>query len=426
MNVPHRGGHGGRSRAGCMGVILAVEEEIAPRKRAGLEFLCGTCECAAEVIIWMGMLSRKSRTAAAQDGCDLLSRCSTLKQFFGDPLVGDAPVGLWEALQNPQSVQPTGIDLGRDTGRRETRRAGVCGRRQSEAWRLRQARWVAQTVLGRLEQSGALGSQAGVGVQHLHPRRVTAPVAPLWFLIGEAGQAAQMTPIGTGRVAAVEVGQLFADLAGNGSLDGCGTDLYPSLEIAGAGLEYHTRLVTSGPHGFNDGYASVIEIDEDVARIALLGVRMDVDIAALPVANAQEPDGGWMGQLGCGPQPLTGKCPSGLALNQTDEIEVVKQGRQLPADGLHSEIESAVEHGPNCGVERTGRTMNSQRTANSGLTGCLSLGVHRKVILVTESARSVANPRIQCSRRAVIQREIGLTVSIKIVRFHKVITGTPE
>ena len=28
---------------------------IAPRKRAGLEFPRGTCECAAEVIIWVGV-----------------------------------------------------------------------------------------------------------------------------------------------------------------------------------------------------------------------------------------------------------------------------------------------------------------------------------------------------------------------------------
>jgi len=375
MKIPHRGG--GRSPAGCRGWIIAVKEETAPRKRAGFEFLRSTCECAAEVILWMGVLSRKSRTAAAQDGYDLWSRHSPEEQFLGDPFIRDAPVGLWEAFQNPQPVQPTGIDFG---GRRRARRVGVCGRRQRQTGGLRRVRWTVQTVLRRLEQSGALGSQAGVGMQRLHPRRVTASVASLGFLIGEAGQAAQMTPIGAGQVAAIEVGQLFADLAGNGSWDGCVTDLHPGLEIAGAGLEYHTRFVTSGPHGFDDGWASVIQIDEDVARIALLGVGMEVDVATLPVANAQEPDGGWMRQLGSGPQPLSGKCSSGLAMNQTDEIEVVGHGCKLAAHGLHREIESEVEHGPNFGIERTRRTMNSQRTANSGLTGCLSLGVHRSFL----------------------------------------------
>jgi hypothetical protein len=56
-----------------------------------------------------------------------------------------------------------------------------------------------------------------------------------------------MTPIGAGQVAAVEVGQPFADLAGHGRWDGCGTDLHPSLEIAGTGLEYHTGFVTGAP-----------------------------------------------------------------------------------------------------------------------------------------------------------------------------------
>jgi hypothetical protein len=127
MNVPHRGGGGGRSRAGCIGVILTVEEEIAPRKRAGFEFLRGACECAAEVIVRVRVLSWKSRTAATQDGCDLWSRRSTLEQFLGDPFIGDAPVGLREAFQNPQPVQPTDIDFGRVSGRRGVRRPRLEG-----------------------------------------------------------------------------------------------------------------------------------------------------------------------------------------------------------------------------------------------------------------------------------------------------------
>jgi hypothetical protein len=102
MNAAHRGARAG-SRARRMVLAIAVEEEVAPRKRAGCEFPRGTCECAAEVIVWVGVLSRKPRAAVAQDGCDLWSGCSTLQQFLGDPLIGDAPVGLWEAFENPQS-----------------------------------------------------------------------------------------------------------------------------------------------------------------------------------------------------------------------------------------------------------------------------------------------------------------------------------
>ena len=134
--------------------------------------------------------------------------------------------------------------------------------------------------------------------------------------------------------------------------------------------------MTGGPHGFHNGRVGVIQIDEDIAGVALLCVGMEVHVAAFPVANAQEPDGSRMSQLGSGPQPLAGKCSSSLAVDETDEVEVVRHGRELAAHGLQSEMESTIEHGPNFGIERTRRTMDSQRTANSGLTGCLSLGVH--------------------------------------------------
>ena len=134
--------------------------------------------------------------------------------------------------------------------------------------------------------------------------------------------------------------------------------------------------MTDGPHGFHNGWVSVIQIDEDITGVALLCIGMEVHVAAFPVANAQEPDGGRMGQLGNGPQPLSGECPASLVMDETDEIQVVRHGRELAAHGQQSEMESTVEHGPNFGIERTRRTMDSQRTANSGLTGWLSVGVH--------------------------------------------------
>jgi len=67
-----------------------------------------------------------------------------------------------------------------------------------------------------------------------------------------------------------------------------------------------------------------------------------------------------------------------VVVNETDEIQVMKHGRELAAYCLHSEIEAEVEHGPNFETDRTRRTMNSQRTANRGLTGCLSHWAHRK------------------------------------------------
>jgi len=45
-----------------------------------------------------------------QDGCDPCGGRAALEQFFGDPFVGDAPIGLWEALDNAQALQPTAVD----------------------------------------------------------------------------------------------------------------------------------------------------------------------------------------------------------------------------------------------------------------------------------------------------------------------------
>src|SRR5262249_60036830 len=85
-----------------------------------------------------------------------------------------------------------------------------------------------------------------------------------------------------------------------------------------------------------------------------------------------------MVELGRGPQRIARESSSGWVVNQGDQEKVVRHRRNWAAHGPQGKIESAVKHGPNSGIEETRRTMNSQRTANSGLTGCLSSGVHRK------------------------------------------------
>jgi hypothetical protein len=80
-----------------------VKKKIAPRIRTGGEFPRGSCQGAAEVIVRVE-LSREPRTAAAQDGADSWSGRSAKEQFLSDPFIGDAPVGLGEAFENPQPV----------------------------------------------------------------------------------------------------------------------------------------------------------------------------------------------------------------------------------------------------------------------------------------------------------------------------------
>jgi len=381
MRGPHRGARAARSRARRRGGS-GVGERIAPGKRGGLQLQRGSRDGPAKIILRIRMAAWKAGTAALQDSSDSRRGRPPLQQFFGDPLVGNAPIGLWKALENAQPLQPTAVDIGCLRGCGRTRqqvgvsRGATRGRSKTDAWRWGQVRVAAQAAFGGLHQSGALRGQTCVGVPDLHPGSVAALIASLRFLIGEPGQAAQMTPIRAGPVTAVGVGQLFADGGGHRGFDGYGTDVHPSLEIPGAGLEYHTRLMSIGSHAFDDGWAGLIQVDEDVAGVALLRIGMDINVTTFPIANTQKPDGGWLDQLGSGPQPFAWKRSSGLVVNQADEVEVIRHGRELAANRLQGEIESTVEHGPNFEIKTTRRTMVSQRTANSGLTGCLSLWVH--------------------------------------------------
>ena len=109
-----------------------------------------------------------------------------------------------------------------------------------------------------------------------------------------------------------------------------------------------------------------------MARIAFLAIGLDVYVAALPIAWAQKSYSGRIRELSRDPQPLSGESPPDRMVNQAYQVKVVRHRRELAAYRLHGEIESTVEHGHNFEIAGNRRTMNSQRTANSGLTGCLT------------------------------------------------------
>ena len=107
-----------------------------------------------------------------------------------------------------------------------------------------------------------------MGVQNLHPGRIAAPVASLWFLIGEASQAAQVTPIGAGQVAAIGVGQQFADIAGNGRLDGWALTRTQACRLPGLVWSTTQGSCPCVRMASRTGRVVVIQIDEDVAGVA--------------------------------------------------------------------------------------------------------------------------------------------------------------
>jgi hypothetical protein len=52
-------------------------------------------------------------------------------------------------------------------------------------------------------------------------------LAPMGFLIGEASESAQVTPVGTGAIAAIEVRQMQTHGRSQGRLQGSQTDMNP-------------------------------------------------------------------------------------------------------------------------------------------------------------------------------------------------------
>src|SRR5260370_332329 len=117
-----------------------------------------------------------------------------------------------------------------------------------------------------------------------------------------------------------------------------------SRQMAGTGLEHHEGFMSMGTHGREDGRLRAVQVNQDVAGVVVLGIGMKIDIAALTIACTQEPDGGQIHQLVCGPQPFPGERPFGEAVNQANEIQLARHGRELAADRLPSENESAIKH----------------------------------------------------------------------------------
>jgi hypothetical protein len=64
--------------------------------------------------------------------------------------------------------------------------------------------------------------------------------------------------------------------------------------MTGTGLNHHAWIMAPVPHSSEHGLISAIEIDQDIASILVVGIRVNINIATLAVANAQESYGGGM------------------------------------------------------------------------------------------------------------------------------------
>src|SRR2546425_2789943 len=103
-----------------------------------------------------------------------------------------------------------------------------------------------------------------------------------------------------------------------------------------------------GAHMFQDRGHRLIQVQKDIAGIQVVGIRLDVDVTALAIANAEETYRRLLAQLGARPQPFSRKGSFGGVVNQADEIQFVRHCRELPADGLQREEQSTIGHKGNC------------------------------------------------------------------------------
>jgi hypothetical protein len=331
-------------------------------------------QCSAKVIGGVAMAARKSRTAQPQNSLNVSGRPASCQQSARHPQIHAAPVRLCKALRDVPAPYPGLVNLpGLCAGQARwngplPRRCRHTGIRFGIAWD--------SLLASRLQQAIGVAGQTSSGVDDFYPRRIALAVAALRLLIGEASESAQMMPICTGAVATIQMRQLPAHGSSDGRWQRCGTDMHPSLPMARAGLKHNTRLMAVSAHRRQHCGIGTIQVDQDIAGVPVLSIRVEVHVTAFAVAYPQETYRRQVRQLRGRPQPFSGKRPLGQTVDQSNEVKFARHGRQLPTDSLRSEHQPQVKHAPNSAIELGCRTINSQRVVSSVLTRCLSQGAH--------------------------------------------------
>ena len=326
-----------------------------------------TRDGASQVVIRIAVTAGKTRAGEAQDGLDVNGGTAMREQVSGDPKIYDAPIRLREAFPNLPSLDTTLVNRGGLSGAGQTRiRGGPVDRQR------RDQRWY--RLPDGLHQPIAARRQSGTGVNEFRPGGVAARCASCGFLIGESGEPSQVTPVGAGAVTAVKVCQVPAGRGRDCRLQRRGTEANPSLQVAGAGLYHHARIMSICEHAVQDHRIGAIQVDQNIAGILVAGVGVNVYVTPLAVASTKKAEGRGAHQLSGRPESFSGKGAASPVVNQTDQIEIVRHGGQLSTNGLPGEKETAVFHDRNFAIGTNRRTMNFQRTANCVLTVCLSRG----------------------------------------------------
>ena len=309
-----------------------------------------TCQSATQIAFRIAVVAGKMWTSQTENRFHLGCRYVHGQEFSSQPQIDDAPVGLRKALPNMPTFRPALINVGGSVGSnrgrwiayvRETVGSNAHGRSRLLCYQLR----------GRMQQLGCGTGNARMSFHNLYPRSVTTGRASLELLIGKARQSSQMTSVGAGQVTSVGVRQLLTDGGRHGRFQWCGADANPNLQMARAALKHHTRLMAIGSHEWKDVGSRVIEVNENVAGIALIGIGQKIYVITLLVTGAQKAHHRSTHQLTGIPQSFSWARLSCGAVNQADEVERIRHGRELAADSVPGKKESAIEHGDENAIE---------------------------------------------------------------------------
>jgi len=319
---------------------------VAPRRlwREIFAWQSSPGQGALQIVFGIAMVARETGTAQTEHGPHLGGQDVHGQQFSSEPEIDDAPVGSGKAIPNMPTLNPALIDTPRglrgDLG-------GKIGRRKNGTVAIGRGkrRWLCQPLRRGTQQILRSSGQDGIGMQDFYPGREAGSCAIEKLLIGEARQSSQVTPVGAGQIATVGVSQLLADEGGQGGFQRCGTDTNPSLEVARAGAKQDTRLMTIGAHARDNIGSGAIQVEQNIASIAMLGIRPKIDVKALKVTCAQEAQHGSPCQLASIPETFSGTRLARGTVNQAEEIEIIRHGRGLATNGVESEEECAVGHG---------------------------------------------------------------------------------
>jgi len=132
MKMSHRGGERARSQGRCYRRSMRAARGKAS---GGSEFPRGARQSAAEVILGVAVAAWKTWAAGAHDRSDLRGGDALAEQLLGDPLIHNAPVGLWEASGNSQPVQPIRVDCSGSCWTRTGISANRSQQRRRDWWR---------------------------------------------------------------------------------------------------------------------------------------------------------------------------------------------------------------------------------------------------------------------------------------------------